>query len=62
MTTRKRLKVALLGFGLNFITVWVGMYYSVDLVALGTCLALVNAPLYAYITGDTIRPTKNDKE
>jgi len=51
----KRLRITIAGLVVNFITVWVGIYHGVDLNALGVCLSLINAPLYVYVMGDTIR-------
>jgi hypothetical protein len=53
----KRLRFTAVGLGVNFITVWIGVYFNVDLVALGTCLSLINAPLYVYVFGDSFRPS-----
>lgn len=51
----KRLRFAAIVIGINFLTVWVGMYFNADLVALGTCLLMINSPLYVYILGDSFR-------
>jgi hypothetical protein len=51
----KRFRFTAVAIGINFLTVWVGMYFSVDLVSLGKCLSLINAPLYFYVLGDTLR-------
>lgn len=53
----KRLRGMSIALAVNFITVWAGMYLDSDLTALGTCLSLINAPLYIYIMGDSYRPS-----
>ena len=53
----KRLRFAAIGLGINFLTVWGGMYFNAELVALGTCLLMINSPLYVYILGDSFRPS-----
>ena len=58
----KRLRFTIAGFVLNFITVGVGMYFKTELVSLGTCLMMVNTPLYAYILGESWNPSKEDKD
>jgi len=40
----------------NFILGTIGMVLGADLTALGVFLGLANAPLYAYILGDSFRP------
>ena len=59
---QSRLKTTLLCLLINFITVWFGIHKGTDLTALGTCLALINVPLYAYIFGDTVRPSNKTEE
>lgn len=54
----KRLRFAAIGFATNIIVVLFGMYFGSDLVALGTCLTMVNTPIYVYILGDSFRPSE----
>ena len=53
----KRLMIAVAMLILNFIIFGVGMYLNKDLTALGTGLALINAPLYGYLFSETTRPS-----
>jgi len=55
MTKSKRFLLTIIFLTINFIIFIVGMIMKSDLTALGTGLSLVNAPLYAYIIGQTIR-------
>ena len=55
----KRLRFTVAVIVCNFIAVGFGIYHNADLQALGVCLALINTPLYAYVLGDTIRPSRN---
>ena len=41
----------------NFWLFYTGIHAGTDFISLGTGLALVNAPLVAYIAGETIRPS-----
>jgi hypothetical protein len=43
----------------NFAIFILGVIKGADLTSLGTGLALVNTPLYAYIWGDSYRPSNN---
>jgi hypothetical protein len=51
----KRLKLTLGCLMINFMIVSFGIIQLADLMALGTCLAMINAPLYAYVFAETIR-------
>jgi hypothetical protein len=42
----------------NFIIVLIGILHDADISDLGTGLALLNSPLYIYILGQSIRPSK----
>jgi hypothetical protein len=55
----KRLRFASVAFSVNIGVVLFGIYFGAELVALGTCLSLVNAPVYVYILGDSFRPSEN---
>lgn len=57
MTKHKRLKFAIYTMIANFIIFGLGIFMGTDLAALGTGLALINAPAYSYIFGETIRPS-----
>jgi hypothetical protein len=58
----KRFRLVVIMMALNFITFWLGIWQSVDLTALGTGLAMINAPVYGYILGETIRPSGQKKK
>lgn len=62
MTKNKRLKIVLTALTINFLTVWAGMHFGTDLIALGTCLMMINSPLFVYILGETYRPSKEEKD
>jgi hypothetical protein len=53
----KRLRFSIAVIIANFIIGFFGIYKNADLTALGTFLALSNTPLYAYILGDSFRPS-----
>ena len=46
----------------NFLLFGLGIILKSDLAALGAGLALINAPLYGYIFGETIRPSNKVKD
>jgi hypothetical protein len=54
----KRFKFSIIVIIANFIIGAFGIYHTADLTALGTFLALSNTPLYAYILGDSFRPSE----
>jgi len=56
---QKRLKFAIIITIINLIIFSVGMYMGTDLISIGTGLSLLNAPMYAYIFGETIRKSEN---
>jgi len=53
----KRLRFSIWVIVANFIIGAYGLYIGADLQALGVFLALSNAPLYAYVLGDSFRPS-----
>jgi hypothetical protein len=55
----KRLKITIICLVVNFMMVVMGIAHQVDLTALGTCIALINTPLYAYIFGETVRKSES---
>lgn len=57
VTTSTRFWFALIAFFVNIAVFTVGIYGNIDPTSLGTGLALVNAPLYGYIFGTTVRPS-----
>ena len=62
MNKNKRFKVTIAALITNFLIFGLGIFMKTDLAALGTGLALINAPLYGYIFGETVRPSnKVDK-
>jgi hypothetical protein len=52
----KAMKIVLL---LNFATFWIGMFKGIDLTQLGVGLAAINTPVFAYMWGETNRPSKD---
>lgn len=50
-----RLKFSIYVIIINFLFGLAGIWFKVDLVALGTFLSMSNAPLYVYVLGRTIR-------
>ena len=59
ITKSKRLKIVLGALIANFIIVIIAMIIGgVDLTALGTCLSLINTPLYIYVLGETFRKSE----
>jgi hypothetical protein len=55
----KRLKITIICLVVNFMMVMMGIAHQADLTALGTCIALINTPLYAYIFGETVRKSES---
>jgi hypothetical protein len=55
----KRLKITFACLIVNFLIVMLGIAHQADLTALGTCIALINTPLYAYIFGETVRKSES---
>jgi len=63
-TTKRKFKVtkstrfwfAIIAFFVNSIVFCLGLYFTLDPIALGTGLALINTPVYGYIFGRTVRP------
>ena len=53
----KRLHLTIYTLIANFIIFGFGISMGTDLASLGTGLALLNAPLYGYLFGETIRPS-----
>lgn len=51
----KRLRFSVAVIIANFVIGLVGIFQGADLQALGVFLAMSNAPLYAYVLGDTFR-------
>ena len=58
MNKSKRLRFTVAVIIVNYAIAVYGINHGVDLTALGTFLALVNTPLYAYILGESYRPSK----
>ena len=57
---KTRVKLTITCLAANFIIAGIGLYLKADLSDLGTGLALLNGPLYAYILGQSIRPSKDE--
>lgn len=53
----KRLRFSVWVIVANFLIGAYGIHAGADLQALGVFLALSNAPLYAYVLGDSFRPS-----
>tara|TARA_R100001244_G_scaffold104976_1_gene77908 strand:+ start:1026 stop:1235 length:210 start_codon:yes stop_codon:yes gene_type:complete len=58
----KRLKSATLVLIANFAMFLYGIHEGADLQSLGTGLAMLNAPLYMYLWGETSRPSSKGSE
>lgn len=56
--SHSRLKITLGCLIANYIIVLIGMFKGVDLSDLGIGLAALNGPLYVYIYGQSVRPSK----
>jgi len=57
----KRLKVAIIFAIINIGLLIYGIEKGVDPSTLGTGLSLVNAPIYAFILGDSFRPSNKNR-
>tara|TARA_R110000824_G_scaffold252912_2_gene441753 strand:+ start:985 stop:1221 length:237 start_codon:yes stop_codon:yes gene_type:complete len=57
MTKSKRFRITIAVLVANFAIFMYGIFKGADLSALGTGLSLLNAPLYAYILGESYRPS-----
>ena len=57
MTKSKRFRLTIIVLAANFAIFMYGIYKGADLSALGTGLSLLNTPLYAYILGESYRPS-----
>jgi len=55
---RSRAKLTIACLIANFAIAIVGIILKSDMSDIGTGLALLNAPLYTYILGQSIRPSK----
>ena len=64
MIRSKRLKIAERAALINYIIFLIGLFMGANLIALGTGLSLLNAPVFAYIFGETFRKSsgKNTNE
>jgi hypothetical protein len=58
ITPRTRLKFSICVIIANFLMGVIGILLGTDLTALGVFLAMANAPLYAYVLGQSFSPTK----
>lgn len=63
MLKSKRFKITSLALLANVLIMVLGILSETNLIELGTGLAMINAPLYGYIWGETLRPSgvKKDK-
>ena len=61
MTKSKRFWFAVSAFVVNTILFAVGMATNTDLIALGTGMTMLNAPVYAYILGESLRKSRQEK-
>lgn len=62
MTKSKRYRITLIALIANFLILVFSIIMNTDLVALGTAIAMINAPLYGYIWGETNRPSGTKKK
>lgn len=58
--SQSRTKLTVMCLLLNYVIVMFGIWKGADLSDLGTGLALLNSPLYVYVLGQSIRPSKID--
>jgi len=58
ITSRTRLKFSIAVIVANFILGIIAMLLGSDLTELGIFLAMSNSPLYVYVLGESLRPTK----
>jgi len=58
MNQSKRLIFSIVIIAINFMFGIYGIYFKTDLSDLGSFLAMVNAPLYVYVFGESYRPSK----
>jgi len=61
MTKSKRFRMTVGALAINFLLVLLALFLKTDLIALGTTLAMINAPLYTYLWGETARPSNQEK-
>ena len=62
ITKSKRLGTSGMVLIANFVIFLYGISKGADLQGLGTGLAMLNAPLYVYLWGETSRPSGQDKQ
>jgi len=62
MGKSKRLSSSSIVLAANFAIFLYGIYKGADLQGLGTGLAMLNAPLYMYLWGETSRPSSKASE
>lgn len=58
----KRLVFTVIVVFTNFVVFTVGLIYGADPMGVGSGLAMMNAPLYAWVLGESFRPSKTIKE
>jgi hypothetical protein len=59
---RTRAKLTVVCLTANFLIAILGLILKSDMSDLGTGLSLLNSPLYIYILGQSIRPSKVEVE
>ena len=62
ITKSKRLGTSTIVLAANFLIFLYGISKGADLQGLGTGLAMLNAPLYVYLWGETSRPSSKASE
>ncbi len=62
VTKSKRLGTSTIVLAANFLIFLYGISKGADLQGLGTGLAMLNAPLYVYLWGETSRPSSKASE
>ena len=62
MTKLKRLKSAWIVFSVNMLLFLIGILKGAQLMDLGGGIALVDAPIFVYIFGETFRPSVVSKD
>lgn len=55
---KTRVKITIACLAANFLIAAYGVHKGTDMSDLGTGLAMLNGPLYIYILGESIRPSK----
>lgn len=57
-SSNSRMKITIGCLIANYIIIMIGIFEGVDLSDLGIGLAALNAPLYVYVYGQSVRPSR----